>query len=228
MEKDFKREVHALETINRRSNSHIITLLATFKYRDTFNMIFPCAESDLFEYWKRNPSPSTAADLDWTARQILGIAAALDAIHNPGGGLVGRHGDIKPSNILWIRSNTDQMGILAISDFGSSTWNREVSRSDIPARHAIFSPTYRPPETDRKYGMLSRASDIWSMGCLLLDMVCWMLGGFSEVVNFGTARLSHGMHNIEEDAFFDVHQQGFTQASRQLGVFKVKEQVKEV
>jgi len=68
--------------------------------------------------------------------QLLGIASAVDTIHNPpydpdGSCFFGRHGDIKPENILWFRSNKNPHGLFVLSDFGGSSVNRRSSRSNV-------------------------------------------------------------------------------------------------
>lgn len=72
------------------------------------------------------------------------------------------HRDLKPSNIL-LTGN----GHLKIADFGVS---RRLSCTLPKARTSVGTPQYMPPEM-----MLSRSytyhSDMWSLGCVLYEMV---------------------------------------------------------
>jgi len=124
------------------------------------------------------------ATVRWVAKQLSGIIGAIDTIHNPihlhqeqvekG---FGRHGDIKPDNILWFNSTTDHRGILVVSDFGLAAFHRDKSRSNIPNKGIPAVPGYRPPECDISGGTISRAYDIWTLGCLFLELLTWLLGG---------------------------------------------------
>jgi serine/threonine protein kinase len=62
------------------SHQHLIALLATYKYRHKYHLIFPWAESDLFGYWERKPVRSKIME-QWIAGQFQGLAEALYKIH---------------------------------------------------------------------------------------------------------------------------------------------------
>jgi serine/threonine protein kinase len=138
-------------------------------------MIFPSAECDVDIYWeKENPEPDLT-DVDfvrWVIKQCRAIMEAVDVIHNPKYPAAlpketlryGRHGDIKPENILWYKSPDEKdRGIWVISDLGLSAFNREESRSMIPNESILYTPGYRPPECDIEGGTISRAFDIWTL-----------------------------------------------------------------
>ena len=196
-------------------HSHLVTLLATFKYGDAYHLMFPYAECDIYEYWQHHQgllsdaSRASLDDLRWLSRQILGVASALDCIHNPrdipyGTPKYGRHGDIKPDNILWFQSESDPRGTLVIADFGLSSFHRELSRSNIPNRKVAFTPRYRAPESDIYGGRISRSYDIWTLGCFFLEMACWIFGGIEEIEQFDLARMSPSIFGSTTSAFFDI------------------------
>ncbi|CAN9308974.1 unnamed protein product [Alternaria alternata] len=184
----FKKEVDALQRLHDRPNQHIVTLLATWaieaSVHDRYCLLFPWAEGDLKSYWKhqRYPCDGTKMDLDairWVTKQILGMAGALKTIHSPGYNnslepkqKYGRHGDIKAENILWYPpSAPNEKGTLVIADLGLTEFNSTQSRSNVPGEGLSATPGYRPPECDLKGGTVSRAFDIWTYGCLLLEMI---------------------------------------------------------
>lgn len=83
----------------------------------------------------------------------------------------GRHGDIKPENILWFQPhglNSDQSafeGKLVISDFGLTEFHRDDTGL-VSLMNTATSPTYRAPEYDISE-TISQSYDIWTMGCVL-------------------------------------------------------------
>jgi len=213
----FDREVRMFKRFDGLHHSHIVSMLATYTHRDVFNLVFPYAESDLYRYWERNPGPLSDPssvsidDMRWMSAQILGIAGAVDMIHNPphlsefGETLYGRHGDIKPDNILWFRSDKNRRGIFAITDFGLSSIHRERSRSNEPNNGTPFTPSYRPPECDMEGCHISRSFDIWSLGCLYLELASWILGGFKLLEQFELARMTQSMMTgVTTSTFFDI------------------------
>ena len=152
----------------------------------------------------------------WSLRQMYGLASALVLIHTckttidlkpPGGVLLdddsklevekgeeqyGRHGNIKPENILWFKQaldieEVDNMGVLQITDFGLGRFHGRESRSNVDPETVNATPTYEPPECKLEKPV-SRAYDIWSMACLYLEFVTWLLEGTQAIHDFGNAR----------------------------------------
>lgn len=104
----------------------------------------------------------------------------------------GRHGDIKPQNVLWFKhdDNSFNLGVLKLADFGLTTFHHaattQVTPNNIPT-----TPTYSAPEReiDEK---LSRPFDIWSLGCIFLEFVTWILLGVKGLDQFTKARSGDG------------------------------------
>lgn len=201
-----------------RHHRHLISLLATYEQFKSFHLIFYWAEADLLHYWRQvNPMPSMQfPTLSWMAEQCQGIAAGLAKIHrfelvphqtNQFNTSYGRHGDIKPQNILWFRdpSNAHE-GTLQITDFGhaESSWSPTLLR--VRGSKAAFSPSYRPPECDVVDGLVSPSSDIWTLGCLYLEFVTWLFGGWSLVEEFSNRRLTIDPFyaSVHTDTFFEI------------------------
>ncbi|KAJ4042813.1 hypothetical protein NW763_011633 [Fusarium oxysporum] len=155
--------------------------------------------------------------------QTLGLLAALDAIHNSQGvQSYGRHEDIKPENILWFKLDNEPHGLLVLEDFGLTKFHRERSRSFTRNTNVGYTYTYAPPEIDIKGGFMSRSSDVWSFGCVLLEMVCWLLGGWELSEAFADARLTEDASGImKTDSFFAI----FKLEKDELRRFTVKPQV---
>jgi serine/threonine protein kinase len=165
-------------------------------------MVFPWAESNLEEYWAAHPAPYSATGHDitrlrWVSDQLLGLARALQKIHQPIATsetdqmVNGRHGDIKPRNMLWFKAENEGLGNIVLADFGLAKIHvsRTQSRS-IRSQPLGFTLAYSPPEIMMEASKVSRSADIWSLGCVFLEMVCWILGGPEEVERFSSERNS--------------------------------------
>jgi serine/threonine protein kinase len=154
----------------------------------------------------------------WVLQQCKGIADGLSAIHHYQTAtdtkrtdlkddLYGRHGDIKPDNILCFRDEDSgdphtTRGMLKISDFGLTRFHKLGSRSNVDPASISGSPTYMPPECELR-SSVSRAYDIWSMGCLTLEFITWLLLGWEGVEEFARVR-SVKVGDLSDDKFYTV------------------------
>ncbi|KAF5592114.1 heterokaryon incompatibility het-6 [Fusarium pseudocircinatum] len=227
------KELEMLKGFSGLSHPNIITLLATYTLNNRFHFIFPAAEYDLLMYWKIHPGPlvdpatANSEGLLWLSEQIRNVVGALAHIHEGKKALMdtermfGRHGDIKPANILWFRSRKEKRGVFVISDFGIADAHREETRSIIPAADLPVTPRYRAPECDIRDGRISRAYDVWSLGCVLLEMTCWILGGNDLRERFKDILVSPYITGVKTDIYFDFRWLGPGEGYR-LGV---KEQI---
>jgi serine/threonine protein kinase len=217
-EQEFEKERSILEKLGPHNHPHLIKLLSTYRLNNNYHFIFPCAEENLRSFWERRKHPKFDKDtVLWSVKQMYGLASALRLIHTfettidlkpPGNFLLGdddvklevvkgeekygRHGDIKPENILWFEQpqgirDTDGMGVLQITDFGLGRFHGRESRSNVDPKTVNATPTYEPPEC--KLGALvSRAYDLWSMACLYIEFITWLLEGAQKIHDFGDAR----------------------------------------
>jgi serine/threonine protein kinase len=250
-----------LSRFSENTHKHLISVLAAYTHRNFFHLIFPWAEADLLEFWKKKePEPAFADTVLWVAKQSTGLADGLCKIHryelklppeqpetstssaetnspstatpaieirvssprdsasggSSGRTLYGRHGDIKPSNVLWFD------GTLKLTDFGVAEFHGTLSRSGLPKAGLRVSLDYRPPEVVVDGGSISRSYDIWSMGCLYLELIAWLLGGDSLVEKFKVKRTPKRWAKDDHRSapFFEVQDGG--------KMARVKKSVKEV
>lgn len=228
-----------LNSIAQRDHPHIVKLLATYRYRGKYHLLFPWAPCNLRVYWGTNSNPGwNRTSVLWMLEQLEGLTCGLYEVHNfkinkakptlstvqtpdptrllvPGtvtdisvaaeDYLYGRHGDLKPENILWSNEiiGVDPMGVLQIADFGLGRFHGRASRSQMLAKSSIASPTYEPPEIPLNE-KVSRAYDIWSLGCVFLEFITWRLGGRLLLGEFERLRLVDGGDDITNDKFFTV------------------------
>ncbi|KAI1204632.1 uncharacterized protein F4807DRAFT_446688 [Annulohypoxylon truncatum] len=222
--KDFRREVVALRRFVISPNSHIIKLLAAFQHGTSFYLLFPWADGgNLRSFWKDNPNPViTSSSLIWIVEQCLGIATALHQIHhgnhteasNAGNSnsptdisYYGLHGDIKPANILLFEDGPhSENPIWVLSDFGLGGLHQKTE-NEVGDRPTGFSPTYRAPELDIK-GAIDSTYDIWSLGCVFLEITVWLLRGWDGVGSFALSRVTTGEPAKKagwmDDKFFEL------------------------
>ncbi|KAK1622636.1 hypothetical protein BDP81DRAFT_455193 [Colletotrichum phormii] len=212
---DYRREVDALKTFGGPDQPHVIELLTTFKRGETYYLVFPWAENDLHGVFTEPASslPCGSANAvkpaTLTAKQMLGVAEALKAIHycrlkkrsskgyqeptEGGGGAY--HGDIKPENILV------ENGQWKLADFGLSRISRgtDLSLCDRPVG---CSPMYRAPEHD--VGTFDgQKADIWSLGCVMSVAATWMTLGRKGVKKFSANRQTKA-GGRPDNSFFEV------------------------
>ncbi|KKY25396.1 putative protein kinase domain-containing protein [Diplodia seriata] len=128
----------------------------------------------------------------------------------PGEENFGRHGNLKPENILYF-SNKDG-GICQITDFGLGRFHGRETRTKAAPYTIFSSPTYEPPEC-HIFLPVSRAYDLWSLGCIYLEWVSWMLKGWEAIDAFSQNRLEkssilNNEGNVSDDYFWSLVIQG--------------------
>ncbi|KAI1099824.1 hypothetical protein F4804DRAFT_320795 [Jackrogersella minutella] len=221
---DFRREVATLRRFVVSPNLHIIKLLAAFRHGASFYLLFPWAEGgNLRSFWKENPNPLPDKPLlRWITEQCHGIATALRQIHygynaeapstrdanDPTrSSHYGLHGDIKPANILLFKDGAHSENLIwVLSDFGLGGLHLKTE-TYIGDRPIGFSPTYRAPELDLN-GTIDSAYDVWSLGCVFLEIAVWLLRGWDGLGSFALSRANAGKRVNKarwiDDRFFEL------------------------
>lgn len=137
----------------------------------------------------------------------------------------GRHGDLKPENILWYPDRRPAgKGTLQITDFGASELNschtKTKRRSNIP-----YTRTYSPPECYVHHRVIRQSYDIWSLACIYLEFIAWMLGGRELLLEFAAKRLAYDVfQGMKTDIFWELVRDTATSKSLarvKLAVIKV-------
>lgn len=225
---DFEREVEALRVISGHQRPHLIQLPATYRHKQKYHLIFLMVQGDLRSYWNlpKNP-PADKEATQWMVKQCRGITDGLSPIHkhdlaldlkmNFSGSMndgdrsnrrFGRHGDVKPENILWTNEDFDEdhgpstNARLVVADFGLMELHIASLRSRVDPRSIGGSPTYEPPERNLNLP-ISRAYDIWSLGCVCLEFVTWLLSGPTGIRSFSDSPQSlNSRDGVINEAFF--------------------------
>ncbi|KAI1176227.1 hypothetical protein F4777DRAFT_588102 [Nemania sp. FL0916] len=189
----FDKEAKNLARLQRIESQHLIKPIAAYKKDSERSLLFPWAHGgNLATYWeKHDNNRGDRKNLRWIMKQLVGICSALVVLHQDANNGHGRHGDLKPENILWFLGHDE--GCLKIADMGLSTFHEEEANTRQRNKDNIITITpsgtfrYEPPEMDkdRHNGRpRSRQYDIWSMGCIMIDLLVWLLYGYDAVKRF--------------------------------------------
>ncbi|KAM0335138.1 hypothetical protein ACHAQA_000179 [Verticillium albo-atrum] len=208
--KDYeKRFLNERKNLLRvRKDPNVITLLATYEFNGQYCFLFPWAHGgDLKEFWQNHSTKPRLENKDetlplWLIKQFLAIAKGLDAVHQPtdsrelepfltlpgeGKPIYGRHGDLKPGNILCFKGKNDALGYFQISDFGLSACHGSRSIQEDVNKGTGMTITYRSPELEVNQSV-NPSYDVWPLGCVLLEFVGWYLHGWAHVDEFSEKR----------------------------------------
>jgi serine/threonine protein kinase len=169
-----------------------------------------------------------------------------------------RHGDLKPKNILWFEnppsshstkapnagpnlapipssaSSLPGLGSFVIADFGLSAAHGAMSRSADPNDQVGRTDSYQAPEMAIEGGVIRRAYDLWTVGCIFLELCTWYLQGLSGVEQFSLKRrkaVATGMADGTETFFIARRFDGPEsegQGKKEEYVIQVKSEVTEV
>lgn len=207
----WSSEVKTLDEISDLSHPNLIQRIASITRGRQRCLVFLWADGgNLRDFWKHNPNPwptITATYIKDIIEQIRGLADALDKLHRfkQHEDQVDhyRHGDIKPENIL-IFPDEDNRGIgtFKVSDLGSAMRHSVVTALRERTKNKVFATVvYQPPESrTRKLSSTSRLYDIWSMGCVTLEFLIWLLYGYEQLQAF-----NEGLYG-----FFELQNEGRT------------------
>lgn len=188
----------------------------TWTLNDQYYLLFPLARYDLEDYWSHFASPLLSPGMTrWMLKQIVGITKALGYIHDPSDSQptnnlgvpddrkYGRHGDLKPDNLLVYDSHEDCRGIVLVADLGLATLNSVVSRTQSNTKTRC-GPRYKAPEFNIKGFKIRRSCDIWALGCVLIEWVCWALEGNAVRLQFLEDLFQPFLSGSQTDLYFKM------------------------
>jgi serine/threonine-protein kinase len=99
-------------------------------------------------------------------------ASALQAAHDAG--IV--HRDLKPDNIFLAKADAGQRSsgraVVKVLDFGIAKLAYPGSVSKTATGSILGTPLYMSPEQGRGLAKVDFRSDIYSLGCIIFEMVC--------------------------------------------------------
>ena len=188
----FHLEKRNLESVRQLNHPHIIQIVKSYRKGKELNIVFPRAKTNLHDCLRNESSnfgqiltlrPVQASPI-WN--QMLGIATALKAILTETVGeserpLYGYHFDLKPRNILVDWGEKDTVGkslLLQITDFGMA-WFKRAGEGSSHTKQRGGDEQYGAPETN--LDLQNRKYDIWSLGCILLEVVVFVVQDYAGI-----------------------------------------------
>ncbi|DBA01527.1 TPA: hypothetical protein N0F65_004877 [Lagenidium giganteum] len=170
-----KREIQACSML---SHPYIVSYRHSFRHEGLLHLVFDYVCDSMFKMLSRNRTgikPTQAQRLIYQLCQALHCCHSNHIIHR----------DVKPENILM-----DEHGNLKLCDFGEQLTLAQVwsARDDIrvmsnagvartvqfagdPLSDYVATRWYRPPEQELRMDRYSFDADIWSVGCVLMELL---------------------------------------------------------
>ncbi|GAB1319486.1 hypothetical protein MFIFM68171_09696 [Madurella fahalii] len=179
---DFQKELKNLALLTHLKHPNIVQLYCAYKYRQQYNLIFAVADggslADLLN-GERNRPEELHLPL-----ALAGLADAVDAMHNFMSealdvSLSGCHHDLAPRNVL-IHGKTFLLADLGLSSFQHTEDSSSTTFIGVDGPYAAPEfQTFRDGQVQAR-----RASDIWSFGCILAEVLTYMVKGSDGVKTF--------------------------------------------
>ncbi|KFA80177.1 hypothetical protein S40288_09977 [Stachybotrys chartarum IBT 40288] len=198
----FQKELSNLLLLVGLKHPNIVQLYCSYIHRQKQNFIFALAEGGTLEDMLCGKIKGPT--LSHTLLALADLASAIDALHDftsktLGAHLAGCHHDLAPRNIL-VHKDT-----FLLADFGLSTF-RNIDEGSLTTfkqvRGAHVAPECQILHDGRlETQKIGRASDIWSFGCILVEVLTYMLQGTDAVNRFRELRKTEILPNIAWSRF---------------------------
>lgn len=170
-----------VKTLKNRQHEHIVPLVACYETlagdtrSHTLHILFPWADQDMAGWISRRQINLELPDeplhrKEYLYDSILSILSALAYLHRVIDHTFASHHDLKPKNILLFGK------VWKICDFGKSHIRTLEEGSQTSTKH-LGTLRYQPPEYDNPNIKHGRAFDIWSMGCIIVDLAFLIVYG---------------------------------------------------
>ncbi|KAL6944759.1 hypothetical protein ACO0RG_001507 [Hanseniaspora osmophila] len=166
----FKGEIQLLYKLQNRSR--VVKLIDYEMLQGLLYLVMECGDHDLSLILSNRLS--MPLDLDFVRYHFKEMCLCVKEVHDAG--VI--HSDLKPANFVFVQ------GVLKIIDFGIANAVPEHT-VNIYRESQIGTPSYMAPEAlirlqdsnasfsdeERNVWKVGKASDIWSCGCILYQMV---------------------------------------------------------
>ena len=185
---------------------------------DRINYVFPLYPGSLHQILSGRMAPPSRCRIPnkygarlkhWMWQGIVDTLAALKFFHFPEsdsipglpGHLIAAHFDMKPANVL-----VDEYGTFVITDFGQARIRGLRPGDGTSLTSQLGDSNYQPPPfqvfqngyPDNEHGPYwNRAYDVWSMACIMTEVIEYIVHGGSEgFANFQAARRAESPSSI--------------------------------
>jgi serine/threonine protein kinase len=168
----------------------MVQLISSYTFRDTYNILFERAESDLESLLSRSERPPALRSDNSLFQALQGLCSAVAAFHHFAHPelelyLKGYHHDLKPENILVNGSR------FLLSDFGLSKLKDMDMKSKTLSKDIMgyyLAPESETIEDGFQNKLIGQPSDIWALGCILAVVLTYIRRGPSGVQEFEQRR----------------------------------------
>ncbi|KAK6513882.1 hypothetical protein TWF506_008313 [Arthrobotrys conoides] len=189
-ESDYAKELRNLSILNELKHPNIIQLVTSYTYRGKHNLVFPLMEDgDLGKLLRgsREDYPSFRRNESFLVA-LCELSSAIERVHDYtlekfDIKLMGCHYDLKPQNILVQGSK------FILADFGLSRLSNESDQQLYAGGGSdYFAPECTDTEKDFAKKAIDRSSDVWSFGCIISEILTYVLMGPAGVKEFREKR----------------------------------------
>jgi serine/threonine protein kinase len=157
----LRRVSNEIDILRKCSSPYVVSVLDVMHTEEMLYIVTEKGGADLFEFFDEHPD---GVPEPWAKDIMVSILKAVMYIH--GEGIC--HRDLKPENILLSFDKVNKKCVgFKLCDFGlSSKFERDVELTDF-----CGSPGFFAPEMIIKGVYYGDKADIWSVGCILLELV---------------------------------------------------------
>ncbi|MGN6392377.1 MAG: protein kinase domain-containing protein [Gemmatimonadales bacterium] len=156
---EAERFLREIRVVARLSHPHILPLFDSGQADGLLYYVMPYLKG---ESLRRRLQRDGRLELPTALRIAREVALALDYAHR--NGII--HRDVKPENILL------EDGQAVVADFGIAAAVQQPGEEQITEiGHAVGTPSYMSPEQAGAEGPLDGRSDLYSLGCVLYEML---------------------------------------------------------
>ncbi|KAF2719262.1 kinase-like protein [Polychaeton citri CBS 116435] len=196
------QEKENIDLAARTKNPNIIKTCKTYSQNGKFNLIFPYYKSGDLEVYLKSPKTQARVEGDPVWKNFISIVCAIEALgktqtetprdqskdhlsvpSNTEPIMLGYHFDLKPANIL-----VADDGRWIVSDFGQAYFKRGDKSSGVAYQGG--TDAYAPPELSNVTSKYLDRYDVFSLGCILLELIAYVVGGPSKRAEFIECRKS--------------------------------------
>lgn len=195
---------------------HLIKLYGSWRQKGQCNLLLEYADHGTLQEWfEKTTPPHTKKEFITFWSNLVHIVKPIQCLHEglrdptTGGTLHAIHQDLTLSNIL-VSSNGGSSAFdvtFKLSDFGLTRFEeRSDAKKDIEARERCGTQMYSAPECTRDDPFLQRTQlwvkngiDVWSLGCILSEVVVWSSYGNDGLIKYLEDRRHETAHypNLE-------------------------------
>ena len=189
-EDDWAKELYNLSLLSELHHPNMVELLCSYTHNKKHNLVFRLIEHGTMHSLFEKPRPAGLSSDEAFFHSIAQLASAICAVHTftikrLDLKVIGCHHDLKPKNILFSGKT------FILSDFGLSRFGdaSETSKEEFKVGQGFYlAPECVDLENDYEKGIISRPSDIWSFGCIIAEVLTYLLRGPGSTNEFKVVR----------------------------------------